>query len=40
MNRRGKEQCKTDFAAMVRANNDLYMVVPKGENFEYKENTK
>ncbi len=40
MNRRGKEQCKTDFAAMVRANNDLYMVVPKGENFDYKENTK
>ena len=30
INERGKEQDKTNFAAMVRAQNDLYMVCPDG----------
>ena len=41
MNKRGVDEgSKKDFASMVRAQNDMYMCVPHGENFDAGENTK
>lgn len=39
INVRGKEADKSDFAAMVRSQNDLYMCCPNGETFGSGENT-
>lgn len=39
INERGKEANQQNFAAMVRAQNDLYMCCPNGESFESGENT-
>lgn len=39
MNERGKDPSFTNFAAMVRAQNDLYMCCPNGERNESGDNT-
>ncbi len=39
INVRGGAQCKNDFAAMVRAQNDMYMVCPRGDSNAHNDNT-